>query len=143
MNIINIENITRSYTERKLFSKASFYVQENEKIGIIGVNGTGKSTLLKIVAGLEEPEEGSVIYMNSFSRTVSPSVRLGYMVLPPALAKAFREKLGFYSCTVPTFIQYVVSELIDSGDFERHINRVRRKKRKAGGMPQPHKDTNY
>lgn len=64
MNIINVENITKSYTERKLFSKASFYVQEHEKVGIIGINGTGKSTLLKIVAGEEEPEEGSVIIAN-------------------------------------------------------------------------------
>ncbi|MGN1155802.1 MAG: ABC-F family ATP-binding cassette domain-containing protein [Agathobacter sp.] len=64
MNIINVENITKVYTERKLFSKASFYVQESEKIGIVGINGTGKSTLLKIVAGLEEPDEGSVIRAN-------------------------------------------------------------------------------
>ena len=64
MNIINVENITKVYTERKLFSKASFYVQEREKIGIVGINGTGKSTLLKIVAGLEEPDEGSVIRAN-------------------------------------------------------------------------------
>ena len=64
MNIINVENITKVYTERELFSKASFYVQENEKIGIVGINGTGKSTLLKIVAGLEEPDEGSVIRAN-------------------------------------------------------------------------------
>lgn len=64
MNIINVENITKSYTERKLFSKASFYLQENEKVGIIGINGTGKSTLLKIIAGMEEPEEGSVIKAN-------------------------------------------------------------------------------
>ena len=61
MNIINVENITKSYTGRKLFSKASFYVQENEKIGIIGINGTGKSTLLKIIAGIEEPDEGQVV----------------------------------------------------------------------------------
>mgnify|MGYP000806046309 FL=1 len=61
MNIINVENITKSYTGRKLFSKASFYVQENEKIGIIGINGTGKSTLLKIIAGVEEPDEGQVV----------------------------------------------------------------------------------
>lgn len=64
MNIINVENITKSYTGRKLFSKASFYVQEQEKIGIIGINGTGKSTLLKIVAGLEEAEEGTVTKAN-------------------------------------------------------------------------------
>ena len=64
MNIINVENITKSYTGRKLFSKASFYVQEYEKIGIIGINGTGKSTLLKIVAGDEEPDEGTVTTAN-------------------------------------------------------------------------------
>ena len=64
MNIINVENITKSYSERKLFSKASFYVQEHEKVGIIGINGTGKSTLLKIIAKEEEPEEGSVIVAN-------------------------------------------------------------------------------
>ena len=64
MNIINVENITKVYTERELFSKASFYVQEREKIGIVGINGTGKSTLLKIAAGLEEPDEGSVIRAN-------------------------------------------------------------------------------
>ena len=64
MNIINVENITKSYTGRMLFSKASFYVQENEKIGIIGINGTGKSTLLKIVAGDEEPDEGTVTTAN-------------------------------------------------------------------------------
>lgn len=64
MNIINVENITKSYTGRKLFSKASFYVQEKEKIGIIGINGTGKSTLLKIIAGCEEAEEGTVTTAN-------------------------------------------------------------------------------
>ena len=64
MNIINVENITKVYTERELFSKASFYVQEREKIGIVGINGTGKSTLLKIVAGLEEPDEGKVTCAN-------------------------------------------------------------------------------
>ena len=64
MNIINAENITKSYTERKLFDKASFYLQEGEKVGVIGINGTGKSTLLKIIAGLEEPEEGTITRAN-------------------------------------------------------------------------------
>lgn len=71
-----------------------------------------------------------IIYLNTFSKTISPSLRIGYMVLPKALAKRFQEHLGFYSCTVPTFMQYVLAELINNGDFERHINRVRRKKRK-------------
>ena len=72
----------------------------------------------------------NVIYLNTFSRTISPAIRIGYMVLPRQLVKPFQEKLGFYSCTVPTFDQLVLTELIHNGDFERHINRVRRSKRK-------------
>ena len=72
----------------------------------------------------------NVIYMNTFSKTVSPSFRIGYMVLPKALAKEYEEKLGFLSCTVPTYLQLVLADLITNGDFERHINRVRRLKRK-------------
>ncbi len=74
--------------------------------------------------------DGNVIYMNTFSMTVSPSFRVGYMVLPECLVNIFNERLGFYACTVPTYIQYVLAELITNGDFERHINRVRRAKRK-------------
>ena len=64
MNILSIENITKSYGERPLFDHTSFYLQEGEKVGIIGINGTGKSTLLKMMAGLEEPDEGSVTLAN-------------------------------------------------------------------------------
>ncbi len=74
-------------------------------------------------------DDDNVIYMNTFSQTVSPSLRAGYMVLPRRLAAEFAERLGFYACTVPTYLQYVLAELIDSGDFERHINRIRRQKR--------------
>ena len=72
----------------------------------------------------------NVIYLNTFSKTISPSFRIGYMVLPKHLVGTYLEKLGFYSCTVPTFMQYVLTELINNGDFERHINRVRRVMRK-------------
>jgi len=72
----------------------------------------------------------NVIYMNTFSKTISPAMRAGYMVLPRKLVSAFRERLGFYSCTVPTFEQLVIASLLDNGDFERNINRVRRKLRK-------------
>lgn len=60
MNLLTGENITKSYTDKILFQNASFSINEGEKIGVIGVNGTGKSTLLKIAAGLEVPEEGTV-----------------------------------------------------------------------------------
>ena len=73
----------------------------------------------------------NVIYLNSFSRTLSPGLRVGYMVLPKHLVEEFRQRLGFYSCTVPTFEQFVLTALINDGDFERHINRVRREKRRS------------
>ena len=75
-------------------------------------------------------EKQNVIYLNTFSRTVSPSIRVGYMVLPPRLLGLFAQKAGFYSCTVPAFEQYVLAALMDSGDFERHINRIRRQERR-------------
>ena len=53
MNILTVDNITKSYGVRKLFDNASFFLAEGEKTGIIGINGTGKSTLLKIIAGIE------------------------------------------------------------------------------------------
>ena len=77
-----------------------------------------------------EPEK-SVIYMNTFTRTISPAVRVGYMVLPAQLSAALQEKISFYSCTVPVFTQHMLAELIRSGDFERHINRVRRRRRQS------------
>ena len=75
-----------------------------------------------------EPEK-TVIYMNTFSKSIAPSIRAGYMVLPEKRVSEFLEKISFYSCTVPVFDQYVLAECISGGEFERHINRVRRKRR--------------
>ena len=61
MSIITIEHLTKSYTQRLLFDDTAFSINEGEKVGLIGINGTGKSTLLRIVAGLEEPDEGPVV----------------------------------------------------------------------------------
>ena len=61
MNLVTIEHLTKSYTERLIFDDTDFSINEGEKIGLIGINGTGKSTLLKIVAGLEEPDKGTVV----------------------------------------------------------------------------------
>jgi len=76
-------------------------------------------------------KNANVIYINTFSRTIAPSMRIGYMVLPETLLPEYEKRAGFYSCAVPTFEQYVLAEFIDSGDFERHINRVRRHKRQS------------
>ena len=69
---------------------------------------------------------GKVIYMNTFSKTLAPSIRISYMALPPALMQKFREKLGFYSCTVPSFEQYTLARFLSGGWFEKHINRMRK-----------------
>lgn len=65
MNILNIENISKIYGEKVIFDHVSFGIQEGDKIGIIGINGTGKTTLLKMAAGLEEPDEGQIIKQNN------------------------------------------------------------------------------
>lgn len=66
-----------------------------------------------------------VIYMNTFSKSLSSTIRISYMVLPPHLASLFHEKLGFYSCTVSTFEQLTLAKFISEGYYERHINRMR------------------
>ena len=65
MNILTLDHISKNYIGRMLLDDASFYLEEGEKVGVIGINGTGKSTLLKIIAGLEEPDGGKVILANN------------------------------------------------------------------------------
>ena len=75
MTILTAEHIEKSYSERPLLHDVSFGVEEGEKIGIIGVNGTGKSTLLKIIAGVEEPDQGFV--------TKAGGIQVGYLPQNP------------------------------------------------------------
>lgn len=100
------------------------YIIEDDFESEFSVSTKPEDTLFALSSG------GKVIYLNTFSKTISPSLRLGYMVLPQKLVAEFDARLGFYSCTVPTFEQHVVARLIANGDFERHINKVRRDKRK-------------
>lgn len=74
------------------------------------------------IAGIDS---GRVIYMNTFSKTLAPSIRIAYMVLPDKLIDRFHNKLGFYSSTVSGFEQYTLANFISKGYFERHINRMR------------------
>ena len=61
MNLLNIEHISKIYGEKIIFDDASFGVQEGDKIGIVGINGTGKTTLLRMIAGTEVPDDGQII----------------------------------------------------------------------------------
>lgn len=70
--------------------------------------------------------QGKVIYMNTFSKTISPSIRISYMVLPRDLLTKFHDELGFYACTVSGFEQYALAKFIANGYFERHINRMKK-----------------
>jgi GntR family transcriptional regulator/MocR family aminotransferase len=72
----------------------------------------------------------SIIYINTFSKSLSSSMRMGYMILPQKLLQKYDEKLGMFSCSVPVLDQYVLAEFISSGSFERHLNRARRKMKK-------------
>lgn len=70
-------------------------------------------------------KEEKVIYINTFSKTLSPTFRISYMLLPPHLTSMFYDKLGFYSCTVSNFEQFTLAQFIEDGHLERHINRMR------------------
>lgn len=73
-----------------------------------------------------------VIYINTFSKSLSPSMRIGYMILPEGLVDTYTKVLGEFSCSVPVLDQYVLAEYISSGNFVRHLNRVRRKGNSLG-----------
>ncbi len=75
-------------------------------------------------------KSGRVIYLNTFSRSLAPSMRMGYMVLPEELMEQYNDKLGFYYCSVPMFDQYVLAKFISRGLFERHLDRVRKRMRR-------------
>lgn len=70
----------------------------------------------------------SVVYINTFSKSLSPSIRIGYMILPEKYLEVYREKMGDFSCTVPVLDQYVLAKFIDKGHFEQHLSRVRRRR---------------
>ena len=72
---------------------------------------------------------GRVVYMNTFSQTISPSMRVGFMVLPPRLLDRYRRELDFYSCTVPALDQHVLARFLDRGHYEQHLARMRKEYR--------------
>ena len=69
---------------------------------------------------------GRVIYINTFSKTIAPALRISYMILPQALLARWRSTMGFYSCAVPSFEQLTLTRFLDGGYFERHVSRMKK-----------------
>ncbi len=105
-------------------SKRNGYIVEDNYDSELTISKKHEETLFSLT------DLDNVIYVNTFSKTISPAMRVGYMVLPKKLVDEFDKKLGFYSCTVPVFEQHVIQCLLENGEFERHVNRVRRLRRK-------------
>ena len=95
------------------------FIIEDDYDSEFRLNGKPIPTLQSIDAS------GKVIYMNTFSKSLTSTIRISYMVLPEELANMFYERLSFYSCTVSTFEQYSLAAFISQGYFEKHINRMR------------------
>ena len=99
--------------------KPGRYIIEDDYDSEFRPNGKPLPTLFSIDACER------VIYMNTFSRSLAPSLRISYMVLPPALLERYQRTLGFYSCTVPAIEQYTLARFLSEGYFETHVNRMR------------------
>lgn len=80
----------------------------------------------KMIPSLQSSDkEGKVIYLNTFSKTLSSTIRVSYMILPPALLEKYYRQLSFYACPVSSLVQYAIAEFIEEGYFEKHINRLK------------------
>lgn len=109
----------RSELLRWAAEKEDRYIIEDDYDSELRLNGKPIPTLQSIDVS------DKVIYMNTFTKTLSSTVRISYMVLPSSLADEFYRKLSFYSCTVSNFEQYVLARFMQSGSFEKHLNRLR------------------
>ena len=101
------------------------YIVEDDYESEFTVSRKAEQTLFSL-----EPDN-HIIYMNTFSRTIASSVRLSYMILPGRKTGEILEMIGFRSCTVSSLLQYTIAELLNNGSFERHMNRIRRMRRKG------------
>lgn len=115
----------KRYEYVSLARKKNIFLIEDDYAGEFAPPGQPIDTLYSL-------DDQRVIYINTFSATLSPSMRLGYMILPDCLLAEYDKKLGHTSCSVPVLDQYALAEFISGGNFVRHLNRVR----KARNHPQ-------
>lgn len=113
-------------------SKRREYIRWAEKRGAWIVEDDYESEFtpsIKTAETLVSLDPSIVIYMNTFTKTISSSIRIGYMILPEDLLRIYDQTQSFRSCTVSEFMQLVVAELLNNGSFERNLNRIRRKRK--------------
>lgn len=107
-----------------VYSHSSKYIIEDDYDSEFRFSGRPVPTLYSMDV------KGRVIYINTFTKTLAPSMRISYMILPPDLVDEYRKKLGFYACTVPVFEQFTLAEFMRQGFFDRHISRMKKLYRK-------------
>lgn len=112
MNLITVEHLTHSYTEKALFKNVSFSLSEKEKVGIIGINGTGKSTLLKILAGKETPDQGTI--------TTGRNLRVAYLSQTPS----FRDKETTLAAALPSDSEIAISPAAYEADAKSYLTKL-------------------
>lgn len=121
MNILNIEHISKIFGEKVIFDDVSYGIQEGEKIGVIGINGTGKTTLLKLIAGEEEADEGQIIKQNG--------IRIAYLPQSPTFPKDAtvlsyaNEGIGENDWTAKSEVKSALTKL-GITDFEQKIEHL-------------------
>lgn len=103
MNIVNIEQISKVFGEKVIFDNASFGIQEGDKIGIIGINGTGKTTLLRMIAGLEEPDEGQIVQKNG--------LKIGWLPQEPRFPEKATVRSWVESCQEQWKVESILTKL--------------------------------
>lgn len=116
--------INKRYEYLNFAKEKNKYIVEDDFAGEFFIPGNPIDSLYSLC------DFNKVIYINTFSKSLSPSIRIGYMILPDNLLEIWQKKLGGFSCSVPVLEQYVLAEFIGNGSFERHLNKVRRKMKK-------------
>ena len=123
MNILNVEKVSKTFGEKVLLDNVTLGINKGDKVGIIGVNGTGKSTLLKIIAGIEEPDEGNVIkgrnvtvtYLAQSPDHIKDETVISYVLRGKAHASEAEAK------EILNKLEITVSSFIWSGDCARYV----------------------
>lgn len=127
--------IARRYDYLKWAEQTGNYIVEDDFDSEFFIPGNPIESLYSL------DHSDSVIYVNTFSKSLSPSMRMGYMILPEALMSVYEERLGKQSCSVPVMDQYILAEFIAGGSFERHLNRVRRRMKATDSFGAEQKQT--